>query len=99
MERKKRNEEGMQDPWWLRRAWWLNSPWSLLPRLQLLLQGSFDQEEVKQLHCRDTQRPNIMNYLHLETLPCLLKQRVSGWDQCRGTDHKREREGSPLQCM
>ena len=34
----------------------------LLP-LQLLLQGSFPQEEVKQPHCRDTQRPNIMTYV------------------------------------
>ena len=51
----------------------------LLP-LQLLLQGSFNQEEVKQLHCRDTQRPNIMNHLvppeapdhmPLAPLPCL----------------------------
>ena len=31
--------------------------------LQLLLQGSFHQEELKQPHCRDTPRPNIMNYL------------------------------------
>ena len=54
----------------------------LLP-LQLLLQGSFQQEEVKQPHWRDTQRPNIMNYLltpdapdhlPLATLPCLPEQ-------------------------
>ena len=46
---------------------------------QLLLHGSFHQEEVKQPHCRHTQRPNIMNYmgppeapdrLPLATLPC-----------------------------
>ena len=31
--------------------------------LQLLLQSFvFHQKEVKQPHCRDTQRPNIMNY-------------------------------------
>ena len=30
-------------------------------QLQLMLQGSFHQEEVKQTHCRDTQRPKIMN--------------------------------------
>ena len=51
-----------------------------LLHLQLLLQGFFHQEEVKQPHCRDTQRPNIMNYLRppeapdhlpLATLPCL----------------------------
>ena len=29
---------------------------------QLLLQGSFHQEEVKQPHCRDTQRPKIVNF-------------------------------------
>ena len=54
-----------------------------LLHLQLLLQGSFHQEEVKQPHCRDTQRPNIMNYLGppeapdhlpLATLPCLPEQ-------------------------
>ena len=50
---------------------------------QLLLQGSFHQEEVKQPHCRDTQRPRIMNYLGppdaqdqltLATIPCLPEQ-------------------------
>ena len=34
-----------------------------LLHLQLLLQESVHQEEVIQPHCRDTQRPNIMNYL------------------------------------
>ena len=33
-----------------------------LLHLQLLLQGSFHQDEVKQPHCRDTQRPKIMNF-------------------------------------
>ena len=33
--------------------------------LQLLLQGPFHQEEVKQPHCRFTLRPNIMNDLGL----------------------------------
>ena len=33
-----------------------------LLHLQLLLQGSFHQEEVKQLHFRGTQRPKIMNF-------------------------------------
>ena len=50
---------------------------------QLLLQGSFHQEEVKEPHGRDTQRPNIMNYLGppkapdqlpLATFPCLPEQ-------------------------
>ena len=54
----------------------------LLP-LQLLLQGSFNQEEVKQPHFIDTQRPNIMNYvvppeapdhLPLVTLSCYPEQ-------------------------
>ena len=34
-----------------------------LIHLRLLLQRSFHQEEVKQPHCRGTQRLNIMNYL------------------------------------
>ena len=54
-----------------------------LLHMQLLIQGSFRQEEVKQPHCRDTQRPNIINYLgppeapdhlSLATLPCLPEQ-------------------------
>ena len=35
-----------------------------LLHLKLLLQGSFLQEEVKQPHCRDTQRPNII-FFHI----------------------------------
>ena len=42
-----------------------NSPWSLLPLLQFLLQGSLQQEEVKQRHCRYTQRANIINLVTL----------------------------------
>ena len=34
----------------------------ILP-LQLLLQGYFQQEEDKPPHRRDTQKPNIMNYM------------------------------------
>ena len=54
-----------------------------LLHLQLLVPGSFNQEEVKQPYRRDTQRPAIMNYLvppeapnHLPlvTLPCLPEQ-------------------------
>ena len=54
--------------------------YTCFPHLQLLLHDSFHQEEVRQPHCRDTQRPNIMNYLGppeapyhmpLATLPCL----------------------------
>ena len=37
-----------------------------LLHMQLLLQGFFfHQEEVEQLHCRDTQRPKIMNLFDL----------------------------------
>ena len=51
-----------------------------LLHLKLLHQGFFHQEEVKQPHCRDTHRPNIMNdleppeapsHLTLTTLHCL----------------------------
>ena len=54
----------------------------LLP-LHLLLQGTFHQEEAEQPHRRNTQKPNIMNYLvppealyhlPLATLPCLPEQ-------------------------
>ena len=34
-----------------------------LLHLELLLYSSFYQEEVKQQHGRDTQRPNIMNHM------------------------------------
>ena len=33
-----------------------------LLHLQLQLQGSFHQDEVKQPHCRDTQRPKVLNF-------------------------------------
>ena len=55
-----------------------------LLHLQLLLQGSFHQEEVKQPYRRDTQGPNILNrlvspeapdHLPLANLPCLPEQR------------------------
>ena len=54
-----------------------------LLHLQLLLQGSFHQEEVKQLHYRDTQGPlnheflgppEAPYHLPLATLPCLPEQ-------------------------
>ena len=41
-----------------------------LLHLQLLLQGSFLQEEVKQPHCRD----KAPDHLPLATLPCLPEQ-------------------------
>ena len=84
MEWKRRNEEDMQDSLVVEEGMMVK--FSLVPfatcllPLQLLLQGSFHQEEVKQLHLRDTQRPHIMNYLvppeapdhlPLATQPCL----------------------------
>ena len=54
-----------------------------LLHLQLLLKGSLRQEEDEQPNFRDTQMPNIMNYLGppeapdhlpLATLPCLPEQ-------------------------
>ena len=51
-----------------------------LLHLELLLYSSFYQEEDKQQHCRDTQRPNIISHLgpleapdhlSLADLPCL----------------------------
>ena len=42
----------------------------LLP-LQLLLQGSFHQEKVKQPHCRETQRLNI------RIMWCLLRHQIT----------------------
>ena len=80
MEGKSRDEEDMQDSLVGKKGMIVNSPWS---QLQLQLQCSFQQEEVEQLHCRDTQRPNIMKYLvtpeapdhmALATLPCLQEQ-------------------------
>ena len=42
-----------------------------LLHLQLLLQGSFHQEELKQLHCRDTQIPKVINVW------CLLSHQIT----------------------
>ena len=61
MEEKRRYEENMQD-----RALGSTTPRSLstnLLFLHLLLQGSFFQEEVKQSHCRDAQRPSLIHNL------------------------------------
>ena len=79
MEGKRRNEEKMQRSLVVVKFPLVPFATCLL-HLQLLLQGSFHKEEVKQPHFRDTQRPNIMNYLGppespdhlpLATLPCL----------------------------
>ena len=49
-----------------------------LLHLQLLLQGSFHKDEVKQPHCRDTHEflgpPEAPDHLPLGTLPCLPEQ-------------------------
>ena len=88
-----REEEGMQDS--------LVGEEGMMVKLSLvpfatcllplqLLQGSFHQEEVKQPHLRDTQRPNIMNYvvppeapdhLPLATLPCLIRTMQPLWQE------------------
>ena len=80
MEWKRRNEEDMQDTLVLEESMILKLP---LVYFAILLQGAFQQDKFKQPHCRDTQRPNIMNYLvtpkatyHLllATLPYLSEQ-------------------------
>ena len=65
MEGKRRDEEDLQDSLVVGEGMMVKFPLvplatCLLP-LQLLLQGSFHQKEVKQPHRRDTQRPNIRN--------------------------------------
>ena len=84
MEGKRREEEEMQDRLVVEEGIIVQftlvpSAICLLP-LQLLLQGSFQHEELIQPHWRDTQRPNILKYvvppeapdhLPLTTLPCL----------------------------
>ena len=49
--------------------------------LQLLLQGSFHQDKVKQPHSRETQTPTIMNYLPLATLPFFARSVQSLWQE------------------
>ena len=82
-EGKRRDEEDVQDSLVVEEGMIVKFPLlpfstCLLP-LQLLLQGSFQPEEVKQPHWRDTQRPNIKNFvvppeapdhLPIATLPC-----------------------------
>ena len=86
MEGKRRNEEDTQDSLEVEEGMMVKFHFvpfaSCLLPLQLLLQGSFCQEEVKQPHSRDAPRTNIMNYLSAEapdhlrraTLPCLPEQ-------------------------
>ena len=67
MEGKRRDEEDKQDSLVVEEGMIVKFPLvpfatCLLP-LQLLLQDSFHQEEVKQTHLRYTQRPKIMNYV------------------------------------
>ena len=56
MEGKRRDEEDIQESLVLHKGMIANYSWSLLPLLQLLLQDSFQQEEVKEPHHIDTQR-------------------------------------------
>ena len=67
MEGKRRNEEDMQDSLVVEDGMMVKYPLipfaTCIPPLQLLLFGSFQQEEVKQPYCRDAQRPKNMNYL------------------------------------
>ena len=86
IEGKRRGEEDMQDSLVVEEGMMVIFSLVFLPlspSLQLLLQGSFHQEEVKQPHLRYTQRAGIMNYvgppeapdhLPLATLPCFTKQ-------------------------
>ena len=72
-EGKRRVEEDMQDSLLVAEGMIVKFPLvsfatCLLP-MQLLLQGYFHQEEVKQPHRRDTQRPNKMNYLVPQETP------------------------------
>ena len=67
MEGKRKDGEDMQDSLVVEESMIVKFPLvpfatCLLP-LQLLLQGSFRQEEVKKPHRRDAQRPNILHTL------------------------------------
>ena len=42
--------------------------------------------------------PNLLKEEEQEEDEEEKKTDVAGWDQCGGTNHKREREGSPLHC-
>ena len=83
MEGKRRDEEDIQESLVVEEGMIVNFPMVPLLLWQLLLQDSFQKEEIKQSHCRDTQRSNIMNYLvtieapdhmPLASLPCLPEQ-------------------------
>ena len=84
MEGKRRNVEDIQDSLVVQEEIIVKFLLAPIANLKLLLKGFFFQEEeVKGHHCRDTQRPNIMNYLltpetpdhlPLATLPCLPEQ-------------------------
>ena len=80
---KRREEVDMLDSLVVEEGMIVKFPLVCVATLQPLLHGSLHQEEVKQPHCRDTQRPNIMNYLvipkapehlPLAILPCLPEQ-------------------------
>ena len=67
MEGNRRDEEDMQDSLLVEEGMIVKFPLVpyaiCLPPLQLLLQEYFQQEKDKQPDWRDTQRPNIMNYM------------------------------------
>ena len=94
-------KEDIQESLVVREGMIVKYPWSQLPLLQLLLKGSVQQEEVKQPHFIDTQRPKTMNYLvtpeatnHLQlaTLPCLT-------EQCNHCGKNFSRKSSPSKHM
>ena len=68
MEGKRRVAKDMEDSLVVEEGIIIKFPLVSYAILQLLLQGSFHQEEIKQPHHRDTQRPTIVNYLPLATL-------------------------------
>ena len=77
MEGKWRDEEEMYDSLVVEEGIILKFllPTCILP-IQILLQGSFCQEEVKQPQCRDVLRPIVMNYITCRLPPCLFSSTV-----------------------
>ena len=67
MEEKRRDEEDIHDSLVVEEGMLVK--FHLVPfaacllSMQLLIHGSFHQEEVRKPNHRDTQRPNIMNYV------------------------------------
>ena len=74
IEGKRRDTKDMQDSLVVEEGMIIKFPLVSYAILKRLLQCSFHQEEIKQPHHRDTQKPNIMNYLPVTTLPGLPEQ-------------------------